>query len=82
MIHNLIIKYDLTFDVTLGTCNTKSIDIEIQLYIKPYHKKPYPVPRSHKYVFNKEVEIKNGDPPSLSNQKMMERSDPCPILED
>ena len=33
-----------------------NIYIELKIDANPYHAKPYPVPRSHKSVFNKIVE--------------------------
>ena len=46
-LHNLITKHEFLFDGTLGTWKTKAVDIELQLDSKPYHAKPYLVPRPH-----------------------------------
>ena len=57
MIHNLLTTYELLFYGTLGTWETKPVDIELQLDAKPYHTKPYPVPRAQEYLLNNEVEF-------------------------
>ena len=30
MIHNILIKYDFLFEITLGNCKTKPMDIELK----------------------------------------------------
>ena len=57
MIHDLLSRYEFIFYVALGTWKTKPVDIKLQSEANPYHAKPYPVTRSHKYIFNKEMEI-------------------------
>ena len=42
-LHDLTTKYELLFNVTLGTWKTKSIDIELHTNAKPHHTKLYPV---------------------------------------
>ena len=56
MLHYVLTKYDLLFDVTLGTWETKPMDIKLHPGAKPYYDKPYLVPRAQKAVFGKEVE--------------------------
>ena len=43
MFREVLNKYELIFDITLGTWKTKPVDIELQPGEKPYHAKPYPV---------------------------------------
>ena len=45
------------FDGTLGIWNTTPIDLELMDDAKPLYSRPYPVPRLHKAMFRKEVEI-------------------------
>ena len=54
-LHSLLVKYEFLFDGTLGHWNTRPVDIELQDDAKPYHAKPYPVPRAYEAVFKKEV---------------------------
>ena len=54
---DILIKYKFLLYRTLGTWNNKPVYIEIQLDAKPYHAKPYPVPRSKKSAFKKSVKI-------------------------
>ena len=56
MLYNLLIKYEFIFYGTLRTWENKPVGIELQPYSKTYHAKPYPVPRSHRSFFKKEVE--------------------------
>ena len=50
MLRDVLNKYELLFDGTLGTLKKKPVDIELQTGAKPYNVKPYPVPRVHKAV--------------------------------
>ena len=56
MLRDVPTKYEFLFNVTLGTWELKPVYIELQPGAKPYHAKPYPVPRAHEAVFCKEVE--------------------------
>ena len=56
ILHDVLTRYELLLDGTLGTWRTKHVDIELQAGAKPYRSKPYPVPRAHDTVFHKEVE--------------------------
>ena len=56
MLCDVINKYELLFNGTIGIWKTRPVDIELQLGEKPYNAKPYPVTRAHKSVFRKEVE--------------------------
>ena len=53
MLHNLLSKYDLLFDRTMGNWKTKPVYIQLQPYAKQYHAKPHSVPRAHEGVFEK-----------------------------
>ena len=53
----LLNKYKDLFDGQLGTWNTKPIELELkEPNCKPYHAKPYPVPRSQEQKLKQEVE--------------------------
>ena len=55
MLCDILNKYEFLCDGNLGTWQKITVDIELQPGAKPYHAKPYPVPRSHEAVFCKEV---------------------------
>ena len=56
MLYDVLTKYELLFNGTLGTWKMNPVDIELQLGTKPYHSNLYPVPQAHKAVFCKELE--------------------------
>ena len=49
-------KYEKMFDGTLGTYKGSEYKIELKEGIKPYHAKPFPIPRIHEETLKKEVE--------------------------
>ena len=51
MLHDISSKYEYLFDGTLVTLKTKPVDMELQLYAKPYHDKMYPIHRVNKPIF-------------------------------
>ena len=53
---SLLQKYESLFDGSLGTWNSKPIDIELKPDVKPYHAKPYPVPYSQEAKLKMECE--------------------------
>ena len=53
---DVLTKYESLFDGTIVTWKTKPLDIEQQTGAKPYHDKPYSVPRAHEAIFCKKVE--------------------------
>jgi len=55
-LYKLLKRYEFLFDGTLGTWRTAPVDLELKPGAKPYHAKPYPVPRVHEKVFRDEVE--------------------------
>ena len=50
-------KFEYLFDGTIGMLNTAPVDLELNDDGKPVWSRPYPVPRVHKAMFRKEVEI-------------------------
>ena len=46
-LHALLHKYEHLFDGTLGTWNNKPYNIELKEGAKPYHSRPFPVPKIH-----------------------------------
>ena len=56
-LYNLLLsKYEDLFDGTLGKWTGTEADIELQDNVRPYHAKPFPVPRIHLETFKKEIE--------------------------
>ena len=51
MLHDVLNKYEFLLNGIIGTWKTKPVYIELQPGEKPYHDKPYPVPRAHEAVF-------------------------------
>ena len=56
MLYDVLTKYELLFNGTIGTWKMKPVDIELHPGARNYHPNPYPVPQAHKAVFRKEVE--------------------------
>ena len=46
-LHALLCKYEHLFDSTLGTWNNEPYNIELKEGAKPYHSRPFPVPKIH-----------------------------------
>ena len=44
-LNKLIKKYEFLFDGTLGAWTMDPIDLELKKNVKPYHAKPFPVPK-------------------------------------
>ena len=53
MLRDVLNKYELLFNGTLGTWKTRPVDINLQPGAKTYHAKPYPVPNAHEAVLCK-----------------------------
>jgi hypothetical protein len=53
---SLLHKYQHQFDGLLGTWNDKPYDIELKPNAKPYHSRPFPVPRIHEATLKIELE--------------------------
>ena len=52
----LLQKYESMFDGTLGTYTGSNYKIELQEGVKPYHAKPFPIPRVHEKTLRKEAD--------------------------
>ena len=50
----LLTEFEELFDGTLGDWKTESVSFELKEGAKPYHGRPYPVPKSHKGTTIKE----------------------------
>jgi hypothetical protein len=53
---SLLHKYQHLFNGSLGTWNGKPYDIELKPNAKPYHSRPFPVPKIHEATFKIELE--------------------------
>jgi hypothetical protein len=53
---SLLQKYQHLFDGSLGTWNDKPYDIELKPDAKPYHSRPFPVPKVHEATLKIELE--------------------------
>lgn len=49
----LLGKYRTLFDRTLSKWKGTPMDLELKIGIKPYHARPYPVPKLQEAVFKK-----------------------------
>ncbi len=52
----LLKKYELLFDGTLGDWKTKPVSFQLKEGVSPYHGRTFPVPKIHKDTIKKEVE--------------------------
>ncbi len=52
----LLFKFEELFDGTLGDWKLPPVSFELQEGAKPYHGRPYPIPKIHKAIFMKEIE--------------------------
>ncbi len=52
----LLKKYELLFDSTLGDWKTKPVSVQLEEGASPYHGWAFPVPKIHKDTIMKEVE--------------------------
>jgi hypothetical protein len=52
----LLNKYKLLFDGTLGDCKTKPVSLQLKEGVSPYHGQVFPVPKIYKDTIKKEVE--------------------------
>jgi hypothetical protein len=53
---SLLHKYQHLFDGSLGTWNDKPYNIELKPNAKPYHSRPFPVPKIHEVTLKIELE--------------------------
>jgi hypothetical protein len=52
----LLLKYKELFDGTLGDWKLPPVSIELKEGAKPYHGRPYPIPKVHKATLMKEID--------------------------
>jgi hypothetical protein len=53
---NALLKhFELLFDRSLGVWHNKPYDIELKEGVKPYHAKPFPVPKIHEQMLKMEL---------------------------
>jgi hypothetical protein len=52
----LLKKYELLFDGTLGDWKRKPVSFQLKEGVSPYHRRAFPVPKIHKHTLIKEVE--------------------------
>jgi hypothetical protein len=52
----LLMKYELLFDGTLGDWKTKPVSFQLKEGVSPYHGQAFPVPKVQKETIIKEVE--------------------------
>ena len=52
----LLMKYEDLFDGTLGDWKTEPVSFELKEGARPYHGRPYPVPKVHKLTTKKECD--------------------------
>jgi hypothetical protein len=52
----LLKKYELHFDGTLGDWKTKPVSFQLREGVSPYHGQAFPVPKIHKDTIIKDVE--------------------------
>ena len=55
-LHAILCKYEHLFDGTLGTWNNEPYNIELKEGAKPYHSRPFPVPKVHEHTLKVELE--------------------------
>ena len=56
LLHDLLSKYDGLFDGTLGNWTGAQVKLELKEGAKPYHAKPFPIPKCHDATLRAEVE--------------------------
>ena len=52
----LLRKYEHLFDGTLGTWNNEPYNIELKDGAKPYHSRPFPIPKVHEHTLQLELD--------------------------
>ena len=55
-LHALLSKYEHLFDGTLGTWQKEPYNIELKEGAKPYHGRPFPVPKIHEHTLKVELD--------------------------
>ena len=54
-LHALLSKYKHLFDGTLGTWQKEPYNFEVKEGVKPYHSRPFPVPKVHEHTLKVEL---------------------------
>ena len=52
----LLLKFEQLFDGTLGNWNLPPVSFELKEGAKPFHGRPYPIPKIHKATLMKEID--------------------------
>ena len=52
----LLLKFEQLFDGTLGNWNLPPVSFELKVGAKPFHGRPYPIPKIHKATLMKEID--------------------------
>ena len=70
-LHALLSKYEHLFDGTLGTWQKESYNTELKEGAKPYHSRPFPVPKVHERTLKVELDrlVKLGVLKRINNSK-------------
>ena len=55
-LYNLLKKYEVLFDGTLGHWKDGDYNIEVKKGAEPYHARPYPIPKTYEKTLKMEVE--------------------------
>jgi hypothetical protein len=55
-LYALLSKYESLFDGTLGTWHDQPYNIELQEGAKPYHARPFPIPKVHEHTLKVELD--------------------------
>ncbi len=53
---SLLFKYEQLFDVILGEWNVPPVSVQLKEGAKPFHSRPYPIPKFHKATLMKEID--------------------------
>ncbi len=53
---SLLLKFEQLFDGTLGDWTPPPVSIQLQKRAKPFHGRPYPIPKVHKATLMKEID--------------------------
>ena len=55
-LHELLTEYNSLFDGTLGCWDDKPYEIDLQENVKPYHARPFPIPKAYEQTLKFEIE--------------------------
>jgi hypothetical protein len=57
----LLLRFKELFDGTLGDWKLPHVSFELKEGAKPYHGRPYPIPKIHKATLMKEIDLPDND---------------------